>query len=78
MMKVLWFECTTPGRYKSGEVLGGWQDSLETIVKDVPEIELTIAFEVSEPQEEKHIDGIHYMPIFLCYTQQEKKQAKVS
>lgn len=77
-MKVLWFECTTPGRYKSGGVLGGWQDSLETIVKDVPEIELTIAFEVSEPQEEKHIDGIHYMPIFLCYTQQEKKQAKVS
>ena len=78
MMKVLWFECTTPGRYKSGGVLGGWQDSLETIVKDVPEIEVTIAFEVSEPQEEKHIDGIHYMPIFLCYTQQEKKQAKVS
>lgn len=78
MKKVLWFECTTPGRYKAGEVLGGWQDSLETVVKDIPEIELTIAFEVSEPQEEKHIDGVRYMPIFLCYTQQEKKQAEVS
>ena len=78
MMKVLWFECTTPGRYKSGEVLGGWQDSLETIVKDVPEIELTIAFEADEHLEERCIDGVRYIPIRLCYTRQEKKQAEVS
>lgn len=78
MMKVLWFECTTPGRYKSGEVLGGWQDSLETIVKDFPEIELTIAFEADEHLEERRIDGVRYIPIRLCYTRQEKKQAEVS
>ena len=45
-MKVLWFEISTPSRYKeSGRVLGGWQDALENVVIECNEIELYIAFE---------------------------------
>ena len=33
-MKVLWFEVTPPGAYVGkGWVIGGWQDSLERIVR---------------------------------------------
>ena len=75
-MKVLWFEVTTPGRYKAdGAVLGGWQDSLERIVRTVPEIELVIAFENESNQGIREIDGVKYIPIKLEYSEREKKQA---
>lgn len=78
-MKVLWFECTIPGRYKNdGAVLGGWQDSLETIVREIPDINLTIAFEASTDNTEKNIDGVRYIPLSLKYTSKEKKETEQS
>ena len=44
-MNVLWFEVTTPQRYKdNGIVYGGWQDSLERVVTTCPDINLAISF----------------------------------
>lgn len=75
-MNVLWFEVSTPGRYKgNGAVLGGWQDSLERIVRTVPDIELSIAFEDTSHQGMKVIDGVRYVPIELDYSEEERKQA---
>lgn len=75
-MNVLWFEVSTPGRYKGdGAVLGGWQDSLERIVRTVPDIELSIAFEDSSHNGMKVIDGVRYIPIELDYSEVERKQA---
>lgn len=57
-MNVLWFECTVPGRFRdSGAILGGWQDSLEEIVRDISDIRLTISFEVDKMQKENTLDG---------------------
>ena len=69
-MKVLWFEVTTPQRYKSsGQVLGGWQDSLERIVQCCSDIDLIVAFESSKEGEEiKIVDGITYVPIHVDYS----------
>lgn len=80
MMKILWFEVTPPGAYLGqGGVIGGWQDSLERIVKQIPDINLSIAFEVSGVQPEPQIiDGVAYYPIALQYTKEEMKQAKTS
>lgn len=65
-MKVLWFEVTEPSAYKSGGApLGGWQDSLERIVRTIPDVELTIAFVSEENRGAKFIDGIEYVPIFF-------------
>ena len=65
-INVLWFEVTTPGRYKGEDcIIGGWQDSLETILRGCPEIKLTIAFESICQQEQKNIDGVDYVPIFV-------------
>lgn len=78
-MKVLWFECTVPGRFRNdGAVLGGWQDSLENIVRDVSGVDLTIAFEVSKPETEKTIEGIRYIPIYPIYSKKELKESKKS
>lgn len=65
-MKVLWFECTAPGRYQGDDaILGGWQDSLETIVREVSDIELTIAFEGGYDIEERVVSGVRYIPLSL-------------
>lgn len=79
-MKVLWFEVTPPGAYLGqGWVIGGWQDSLERIIKQVPDIELSVAFEVAGVQPApKEIDGVTYYPIALQYTKEEVKRAKTS
>lgn len=78
-MKILWFEVTTPGRYKDDRaVLGGWQDSLERIVRTIPDIELVIAFEDSSHQGVKVIEGVRYIPIELQYTAKEKKRASTT
>lgn len=64
-MKVLWFEVTQPSRYKdNGLVIGGWQDSLENVVRDCADIELYIAFETKDNLAQKKIvDGVTYIPI---------------
>jgi len=64
-MKVLWFEVTEPSRFQDkGLVVGGWQDSLENIVRDCPDIELSIAFESNDTcAQKKNIDGVNYIPI---------------
>lgn len=78
-MKILWFEVTVPGRYKGdGAVLGGWQDSLERIVRTIPKIDLVIAFEDSSHHGRMEVDGVEYIPIEIEYTSKEKKQASHS
>ena len=74
-MKVLWFEISTPSRYKDdGRVVCGWQDALENIVKDCREIELYIAFETEEPDAKvKVIDGVTYIPMVTLYSFAERK-----
>ena len=64
-MKVLWFEVTEPSRYQEkGLVIGGWQDSLENIVRGCPDIELFISFETNDVcANKKVIDGVTYIPI---------------
>lgn len=73
-MKVLWFNVTLPSRFKKdGPVVGGWQDSLENIVRSVPGIELTIAFETRDDSERKrNIDGVCYYPICVHFSCIEK------
>lgn len=78
-MKVLWFEVTTPSRYKeNGLVIGGWQDSLENIVRECKEIELSIAFESHHDYQPKIIDGIKYLPLNVTYSKKETKKARTS
>lgn len=67
-MKVLWFEVTVPGRYKNnGAPVGGWQDSLEYIVRQHSDIELYIAFEGKEGDQVMMIDNVTYIPIIPKY-----------
>lgn len=68
-MKVLWFEVTEPSRYKvSGKPIGGWQDSLESIVRKHTDIELYVAFISNTSTEVKDIDGVKYIPIYSHYS----------
>ena len=68
-MRVLWFEVTTPSAYDiGGTPLGGWQDSLERIVRTIPEIELSVAFMSDKDIEVREIDGVKYMPISCTMT----------
>lgn len=66
-MRVLWFEVYRPLRYKKGlRVTGGWQDSLEEYLVNVPGVELIVAFEGEEDDSEvRSVDGITYVPIHL-------------
>lgn len=77
-MKVLWFEVTVPQRYKSeGQVLGGWQDSLERVVRTCKDVELVISFEAENGQSEvKVIDGVKYIPMPIRYSISEKIKNK--
>lgn len=74
-MKVLWFEISTPSRYKDdGRVVAGWQDSLENVIRDCNEIELYIAFESTDNNAKvKVIDGITYIPMVTHYSFAERK-----
>ena len=73
-MKVLWFEVTVPSRYRNeGSVIGGWQDSLESIVRSCPEIELSVAFE-SQEDTSRIVDGVAYYPIKLNCSKREKRK----
>lgn len=78
-MKVLWFEISVPSNYQStGNVLGGWQDSLERIVKNDKNIELYIAFEAPVGSEKKVIDGVTYIPLCTHYNWFEKQMSYYS
>lgn len=79
-MKVLWFEVTAPSRYSgSGMVLGGWQDSLERIVRTCPNVELAVAFESNDKDAAvKVVEGVTYYPICLQYSSSERHQLKKS
>lgn len=73
-MKVLWFEITTPGRYKSDKApIGGWQDSLEQIVRTCKNIELVIAFEGEIGMKSKIVDGVKYIPLVPNYNLIDRK-----
>ena len=53
-----------PAKYKDGGgVVGGWQDSLEEIIRTVEDIELYIAFEGFSCDTVKNIDGVTYIPV---------------
>lgn len=68
MMRVLWFEITPPCRFvNKNEVLGGWQDSLERIVRKQKEINLSIAFCVDSPTSNRQIDNVNYIPMCIKY-----------
>lgn len=64
-MRVLWFEVTPPSRYNDQKTpIGGWQDSLENIVRTTPNIELGVAFMSSDGScSNKVVDGVTYFPI---------------
>lgn len=72
-MKILWLEVTEPSTYVSRKApIGGWQDSLERIVRTIPEIELVIAFVSDNYYEVKKIDGVIYVPIHAKWSLKEK------
>ena len=74
-MKVLWFEVTTPSRFKkNGLVIGGWQDALENIVRTCPEIELTVAFESRDDAYPINVEGVKYYPIRVDFSKKEYKK----
>ena len=63
-MKILWFEVTMPSAYiNSNNVLAGWQDSLEDIVRRKTKVELYIAFEATSDCGRKVINDVTYIPI---------------
>jgi glycosyltransferase involved in cell wall biosynthesis len=64
-MRVLWF-AVTPSLYAQNNIKhngGGWISSLEKIVKQIPEIELAIAFEHSDISFKVVRNGVTYYPI---------------
>lgn len=79
-MKLLWFEVTEPGRYKcDGAIIAGWQDSLETIVRGIDDVELTIAFEdKSGLLKKKNVGSVEYVPLNTKMNLIEKIQSKWS
>jgi glycosyltransferase involved in cell wall biosynthesis len=78
-MKVLWFEVSIPRCYKNKELpLGGWQDSLETLLRTVDNVELVIAFQGRDEDQEKTVDGVKYIPLVVHYSYKEKWQDKWS
>ena len=71
-MKILWFNRSCPAKYKEthGALLGGWQDSLERILKDNPSVELYIAFKGSGNV--KVINKVTYIPLNIHLSEIEK------
>ncbi len=68
-MIVLWLEITTPTQYeRTNTVLGGWQDSLENVIKCDGSIDLYVAFPTKVQKERKVVDGVTYIPLFLKYS----------
>lgn len=69
-MKVLWFNLSTPKNYNStSTLLGGWQDSLEEIVRNEGNIQLYIAFKGTGNIKSKN--KVTYIPIQPVFTKIE-------
>lgn len=72
-MRVLWFEVCIPQKFINDKApIGGWQDSLELLVRKNKDIELGIAFEGKDKFQSKIIDGVYYFPIKKEYTLSQK------
>lgn len=71
-MKILCFNRSCPAKYKEthGALLGGWQDSLERIIKDNTSVELYIAFKGNG--DIKVIDKVTYIPLNIHLSKIEK------
>ncbi|MCQ2233281.1 MAG: glycosyltransferase [Paludibacteraceae bacterium] len=68
-MKVLWFEVTTPKAYnENGDVVGGWQDALENIVREYDDIELFVAFQSSSASDVKVVGRVTYIPLRVNFS----------
>lgn len=78
-MKVLWFNVTEPSRYRENHcIIGGWQDSLESIVSHYGEIELSIAFTSHDSNQIKISNHVKYIPIHLSYSLLDRIKNKIS
>ena len=78
-MRVLWFEVTVPGRYKSGNApVGGWQDSLQNCVERLHGLELGIAFEYAGKGEVRKAGAVTYFPINTHYNLWERQRRGMS
>ena len=76
-MKLLWFEVTEPSAYVSGgDPIGGWQDSLERIVRTIPDIDLVITFISDKYSEIKVVNGVTYVPIYTRWSFFERRFRK--
>ena len=69
-MKVLWFEVSVPGRYLGdGAIIGGWQDSLEDIVRELNrsyDVRIRIADE-----------SLKHVPFYATFNRKEQSISKV-
>ena len=64
-----------PGRYRDvDKPVGGWQDSLQNCVADVPGLELGIAFEYEGDGAVKRDGNVTYMPINTHYNLWERQR----
>ena len=78
-MKVLWFNVTEPIRYNhNNSFVGGWQDSLESIVSQCEDIELSIAFTSLHSKLIKTNNHVKYIPIHLSFSPLDKIRNKIS
>lgn len=78
-MKVLWFNVTEPIRYNHNNCfVGGWQDSLESIVSQCEDIELFVAFTSLYSKQTKINNHVKYIPIHLSFSPLDKIRNKIS
>ena len=77
-MKVLWF-AVTPSLYSENNTFhngGGWISSLEALIKNVPDIELGIAFEHTDTCFRVERDNITYYPINVFQSKWQRLKRK--
>lgn len=78
-MKVLWFNVTEPIRYNHNNCfVGGWQDSLESIVSQCEDIELFIAFTSLYSKQIKKSNHVKYIPIHPSFSLLDRISNKIS
>lgn len=73
-MRILWFSCV-PVTLDSNEVGGGWVASLRrAVLNNIPDVELGIAFEHSNPTFRIDKGGVAYYPLSTSRNLREKLQ----
>lgn len=78
-MRVLWLSACAPARYTQGvKVIGGWQDSVESIVSREKSVKLAVVFPVSKDVESKIENGVYYCPMYTHLLWYEKLKVKTS